>query len=235
VESVSPVFPGGQVPGFLDPIVALTRASMATSTIQLGTSILLLLERHPIALAKSLATLDLYSGGRVQLGIGVGWLKEERVMLGGDALRPWAQTREAVNILKSLWANEAAEFHGEFYDFPAVRCFPKPAQRPHVPVLVGGISRFVLPRVVEYGDGWLPHRITPVELKARIAELGRLAEEKGRSLKDLPVSVTTTAISKDLLRQYEDAGASRMIVNAAKIADERQAAQWMEEVARACF
>ena len=233
VESKSPVFPGGQVPGFLDPLVALSMASAVTTKLMLGTSILLIPERHPLALAKGAATLDLYSGGRFLLGIGVGWLKEERVMLGGDADRPWAQSREAVRILKDLWTKDQVEFHGEFYDFPAVQCFPKPAQKPHVPVLVGGLSRFVLKRVVDYGDGWLPHRITPETLKTQCAELRQLARAAGRDPDRISVTVTTGDASRDVVKRYEDAGATRVVVNVPISTTEKETAEGLERVASA--
>lgn len=233
VQSVSPVFPGGQVPGFPDPLVALSRASAVTTKILLGTSILLIPEHHPLALAKGAATLDLFSGGRLLLGIGVGWLKEERVMMGGDADRPWAQTREAVRILKDLWTKDQVQFHGEFYDFPPVQCFPKPARKPHPPVLVGGLSRFVLKRVVDYGDGWLPHRITPEKLKEQCAELRDLARAAGRDPDKLSVTVTTGEASRDLVARYADAGATRVVVNVPIFTAERQTAEGLERIAAA--
>ncbi len=139
VESESP-FPstGGEIPWtyshFTEPYIALARASAVTSKILLGTGITLVPERNPLVLAKEIAALDLYSGGRFLFGIGTGWLKEETELMGGNFQRRWTQTREALDVLKLLWTEEEAEYHGEFFDFPPVRCFPKPVQKPYQPV-----------------------------------------------------------------------------------------------------
>jgi probable F420-dependent oxidoreductase len=150
---------------FVDPFVALARASGVTKTIKLGTGIVLVPERHPLLLAKEIATLDLFSGGRFLFGIGAGWLREETQIMGGDFDHRWTQTRESILAMKELWTKPAAEFHGKYYDFPPVKSFPKPAQKPHPPVLLGGGATNVLQRVVAWGDGWLPNRITPDKLR----------------------------------------------------------------------
>ena len=174
-SSYSPVFPGGQVPGFMDPIVAMALAAKVTSHIKIGTCVLLMPERNTLLLAKQIATLDRYGGGRFIFGIGTGWNKEETAIMGGDTDRPWAQSLEACLVMKELWTKERAEFHGEFHDFPLLRCDPKPLQQPNPPILIGGYAKNVLPRVVKYGDGWLPHRFTPQALGEKICELHELA------------------------------------------------------------
>ena len=138
--SYSPVFPGGQVPGFMDPIVAMALAAKTTSHIKIGTCVLLMPERNTLLLAKQIATLDRYGGGRFIFGIGTGWNKEETAIMGGDTDRPWAQSLEACLVMKELWTKERAEFHGEFHDFPLLRCAPKPLQQPPCGVL-GGADR----------------------------------------------------------------------------------------------
>ena len=124
-----------------DPIVALGVACGATTTLLLGTAVCLVPEHDPILLAKQVATLDRQSGGRFLLGIGVGWLREESEILGGDFPRRWTQARgEAVAAMKALWTQDVAEFHGRYYEFPPVWCYPKPAQQPHPPVILGSKS-----------------------------------------------------------------------------------------------
>src|SRR5262252_8962128 len=139
VHSTSP-FPatGGAIPWtyshFTDPYIALARASGATKTIKLGTGITLVPERNPLLLAKEIASLDLFSGGRFLFGIGTGWLREETELMGGDFVHRWGQTREAILVMKELWSKAEAEYHGKWYDFPPVRSFPKPAPKPHPPI-----------------------------------------------------------------------------------------------------
>ena len=145
VHSNSP-FPstGGEIPEnyshFTDPYIALARASGVTSTIKLGTGITLVPERNPLLLAKEIAALDLYSGGRFLFGVGTGWLREETELMGGNFDHRWSQTREAIEVMKALWTNEVAEFHGEYFDFPPVKSYPKPVQKPHPPVILGGMA-----------------------------------------------------------------------------------------------
>jgi alkanesulfonate monooxygenase SsuD/methylene tetrahydromethanopterin reductase-like flavin-dependent oxidoreductase (luciferase family) len=127
-----PGSPDGSIPAAVgiiaDPFVALARASAATSAIQLGTGVCLVPERNPLLLAKEIATLDHYSGGRFLFGIGAGWLKEETEIMGGDFAHRWTQTRDAILAMKELWTKDESEYHGRYYNFPAVRSFPKPAR-----------------------------------------------------------------------------------------------------------
>ena len=123
---------------------------------KLGTGIVLVPERNPLLLAKEVSTLDLFSGGRFLFGIGAGWLREETQIMGGDFDHRWAQVRESVLAMKELWTKPAAEFHGTYYDFPPVKSFPKPAQKPHPPVILGGAFPHAARRAVRYGDGWVP-------------------------------------------------------------------------------
>ena len=143
----------------VDPFVALARASAVTSSLKLGTGVCLLPERSPLLLAKEVATLDMYSQGRFLFGIGAGWLREETEMMGGDFPHRWSQTRESVLAMKQLWTSTESEYHGNFYDFPPVYSFPRPTQRPHPPVYLGGMAANVFKRVVDYGDGWMPNRV----------------------------------------------------------------------------
>src|SRR3989442_11590202 len=163
--SSAPGSSGGSIPDFysrlVDPFVALARASAVTTTLRLGTGITLVPERNPLVLAKEIATLDYFSKGRFLFGIGAGWNKEETEIMGGDFTHRWTQTREAIEAMQALWANDAAEYHGTYYDFPPVRSCPRPVQRPHPPIFLGGSAKQVFQRTVAYGNGWMPTRSTP--------------------------------------------------------------------------
>ena len=207
---------------FIDPFVALARASGVTSRIKLGTGIVLVPERHPLVLAKEISTLDLFSGGRFLFGIGAGWLREETELMGGDFDHRWSQVRESILAMKQLWTKTEAEFHGKYYDFPPVYSYPKPTQRPHPPVILGGGAKNVLQRVVAWGDGWLPNRITPDELRQSRATLDKLAREAGRDPSSITISVHGQPADRDLIRRLLDAGANRVIVRPATVKTEAE-------------
>ena len=211
-----PYSPDGIIPEsfshYVDPYVALGRASAVTKTIKLGTSITLVPERNPLLLAKEIATLDLFSGGRFLFGVGAGWLREETEIMGGDFDHRWTQIREAVLAMKELWTKEEAEFHGRYYDFPPIRSYPKPVQKPHPPVILGGRAKNVLKRVVTWGDGWIPSGITPEEVKESRAILDNLAAEAGRDPKSITISVHYQPPDLELFKRYFEAGAYRVVL-----------------------
>ena len=217
VHSNSP-FPstGGEIPEnyshFTDPYIALARASGVTSTIKLGTGITLVPERNPLLLAKEIAALDLYSGGRFLFGVGTGWLREETELMGGNFDHRWSQTREAIEVMKALWTNEVAEFHGEYFDFPPVKSYPKPAQKPHPPVILGGMARRVLRRVANHADGWMPNRVTPAEVEDSRARLDAMAAEGGRDPASITISVYGQEPKREVVQPFLDAGANRVVV-----------------------
>jgi probable F420-dependent oxidoreductase len=158
-----------------DPFVALARASGMTQTIKLGTGVCLIPERNPLLLAKVIASLDHFSGGRFVFGIGAGWNQEETEIMGGNFSHRWGQTHDAILAMKELWSKEEAEYHGKYYDFPPVKSFPKPFQKPHPPILLGGIARNVFKRTVEWGDGWMPSGSSPEQVKQGRDILNQLA------------------------------------------------------------
>jgi probable F420-dependent oxidoreductase len=190
-----------------DPFIGLAIASSRTSKIRLGTSVCLVPEHNPLVQAKEIATLDRYSNGRFIFGIGAGWLKEETEIMGGDFEHRWTQTREAVMVMKELWTKDEAEFHGRYYDFPPVRCYPKPVQKPHPPVFLGGSARNVFRRVVAWGDGWMPIRATPEQIKMGRATLDELAEAAGRDPNSIGIMAYNVG-DRDELKRMEDAGAA---------------------------
>ena len=215
---------------FVDPFVALARASGATSRIKLGTSIVLVPERHPLLLAKEVSTLDHFSGGRFLFGIGAGWLREETEIMGGDFDHRWTQTRESVLAMKELWTKPEAEFHGKYYDFPLVKSNPKPAQKPYPPVLLGGSAKNVLQRVVAWADGWLPTgAVTPERVRESRATLDVLAKDAGRDPKSLSISVHGQSADHELITRLLDAGATRVVVRPATM---RTDAEMTTELAR---
>lgn len=198
-----------------DPFVSLARASATTTKIKLGTGICLVPERNPLLLAKEIATLDHYSGGRFLFGIGAGWQKEETEIMGGDFPHRWTQTRDAILAMKELWTTNESEYHGKYYDFPAVKCFPKPAQKPHPPVLLGGSAKNVFKRTVEWGDGWMPVSVSPKTIKQGRETLNELATAAGRD----PASIRVLAFGqpgqlrkKADLEGLEEAGAEHAII-----------------------
>lgn len=216
----------------VDPFIALGRASAVTTRLKLGTGICLVPERNPLLLAKEVATLDMYSGGRFLFGIGAGWLREESEILGVDFEHRWTQTKEAVLAMKELWTKVGSEFHGRYYDFPRVYSFPRPAQKPHPPVLLGGMAKNVFQRVVDYGDGWMPNRVTPEQVKAGRAKIDELAEAAGRDPNSIQVMVFGQPPERELLKRFEDAGAARVTIRLGT-AGEREALQDLEKIAEA--
>jgi probable F420-dependent oxidoreductase len=167
----------------LDPFVALTVAALSTRTLRIGTGICLVIERDPIHTAKEVASLDHVSDGRFIFGVGGGWNREEMADHGTDFSSRWKLLRERVEAMKAIWTQEVAEYHGELVDFGPMWAWPKPHQKPHPPIILGGSGPKILQRVVRYADGWMPNRGEVVE---RLPELQRLAREAGRG----PIPVT---------------------------------------------
>lgn len=233
--SVCPFTPDGKMPTFLpympDPFMGLARASAVTSTLKLGTGICLVPERNPLLLAKQIATLDYFSGGRFLFGIGVGWLQEETEIMGGDFSHRWSQTREAVEAMKELWTKDESEYHGRYYDFPPVRCFPKPAQKPHPPVILGGTAKNALRRVVAWGDGWMPDIATLEGVKAGRATLDELATVAGRDPTSIEISVVGRPPDREDIDPFVEAGADRVTIGLSVTSTEEAEAR-LESIAR---
>ncbi len=166
-----------------------------TASLRLVASVMILPHRNPVVTAKMLATIDVLSQGRVTVGVGVGWLREEfEALQAPDFSRRGAVSNEYLQIFKALWTQDPATFAGEFYQFEALRCLPQPVQKPHPPIWIGGHSRPALRRVAHYGDGWHPvganpaATLRPHELQVSLDELKRLTEAAGRDFETLTIS-----------------------------------------------
>jgi probable F420-dependent oxidoreductase len=201
----------------MDPFVALAAAAAVTTNLKLGTGICLIVERDPIITAKEIATLDMISNGRFMFGIGGGWNSEEMENHGTDFRRRFRLLRERILAMKAIWTEEEAEFHGEFVDFDKIWSHPKPVQRPHPPIFMGGDGPTTFDRVVEFCDGWMPiARGAGQEgvLTEKIALLRKQAEDAGRDPNSLPVSLCIFGRADEaLVSRMEEAGVNRLILN----------------------
>ena len=173
-----------------DPLVAMTAAAVATTTLRVGSGVALVVQRDPIQLAKEIATLDVISGGRVDVGVGGGWNLEEMANHGTDPATRWRLLRERVEAMTAIWTQEAAEYHGELVDFDPIAAFPKPVQEPRPPIHVGGGYPQGMRRAIRYGDGWMPlYGRGDVDLVTAAAELRREAEAAGRDASRMQVTL----------------------------------------------
>jgi probable F420-dependent oxidoreductase len=184
IGSRYPYTPDGRVPAqpdtpIPDPLIWLAFAAAAAPGLRLGTCILILPQRNPLVLAKELATLDRLSGGRVELGIGVGWMREEFDALGVPWDRRGARTDEYVAAMRLVWSGPEVEFHGEFVQFDRLTCSPRPAVG-RIPVIVGGDTEAAIARAVRLGDGWFPGESDPERLRPLVDRFRRAAESAGR-------------------------------------------------------
>jgi probable F420-dependent oxidoreductase len=194
----------------LDPFAALAAVAAVTDRIRLGTGICLVAQRDPITLAKEVATVDLLSKGRFLFGIGGGWNREETGDHGTDPKLRFRVLRERVLAMQTIWATEAAEFHGEFVDFDPIWQWPKPVQQPRPPVLVAGNGTGTIDRVLEYGDGWLPMpNRGPVSLREGMSELRRRSEAAGRAMP--PVTVFGIEPDASVIEDFVAAGVDRCL------------------------
>jgi probable F420-dependent oxidoreductase len=207
---------GGELPRMYydvyDPFVALAAAASVTKTLMLATGVTLACQHSPLTLAKTAATLDRVSNGRLLLGVGGGWNREELEDHDRPFERRWKVLRETVEAVKALWSADPAEYHGEFIDFAPAHSAPKPVQKPHPPIHVAGSAPHALKRVVRYGDGWLPilNRESG-DFLDRIRELHDVARSMGRDPERIETSIYACPAEQDLVRKFTDAGITRAI------------------------
>lgn len=195
----------------LDPFVALAAAATATERLVVGTAIALVIERDPIHLAKEVASLDHVSGGRAVFGVGAGWVREEMRNHGTDPRTRTALLRERVLAIREIWTRDEADYHGSHVDFDPIQQWPKPVQRPHPPILVGGEGPRILDQVVEYADGWMPRAMIGWgPLLEKLAEVRRRAEAHGRA--PLPVTLFGASPDRGDLDRYAADGIDRVLL-----------------------
>jgi probable F420-dependent oxidoreductase len=193
-----------------DPFVALSAIAATTERLKVGTGICLIVERDPITTAKEVASIDAMSGGRFLFGIGAGWNREEMANHGTDPDRRFGLMRERVEAMKAIWTQDEAEYHGRYVDFDPIWSWPKPAQKPHPPVVVGGNGPKVLDRVIAFGDEWMPNRVADDdEFVERLDDLRRRAEEAGRG--PIPVTMYGASRKPDVLRRWAEHGVTRAV------------------------
>ena len=204
---------GGELPEYFrrgyDPFVSLAAAAGATSRILLGTGICLVTQRDPIITAKEVATLDRLSGGRFLFGVGAGWNREEMRNHGTDPSKRFGIMRERIEAMKAIWTQAEASYTGRHVRFERIWCWPKPLQRPHPPVLVGGNAPHAIDRVLAYGDEWSPNPMPLADLGDRIADLRRRAQELGRP--PIPVTVLGAPPEAGHVEQLAALGVGRVI------------------------
>jgi probable F420-dependent oxidoreductase len=217
---ITPYPAGGEIPPqylrMMDPYVSLMSAAASTSSLILGTGVALPLEHDILALAKTVATLDRLSGGRLEFGVGVGWNKEE---LANHRPVPWARRyralAESIAALRALWCDEESEFHGEFYDFDPVWSQPKPLQKPHPPILCGTGGKLGTTHAVEWADGWMPMDISLGDVARKIGLFRQAAEAAGRD--DIAITIATWGNPTiETLTNYRNLGVQRVILGAAR-------------------
>jgi probable F420-dependent oxidoreductase len=218
-DSTYPYDPSGRFPtggdaGLLEPFTALTYLAAVTERIRLGTGICLVPQRNPVYTAKAVTDLDALSGGRVEFGVGVGWLREEFEALGMPFDRRGRRADEYLAAMRSLWCDELSEFHGELYDLRPCRMYPKPVQRPHPPVHVGGESDAALRRVARLGQGWFSFGRLPEDLPGALERLDGALAAEGRSRADITLTVSPYLhpVTPESVGRYAELGVDRLVV-----------------------
>jgi probable F420-dependent oxidoreductase len=217
---------------WIDPMIGLSFAAAATSTIGIATGVLLLPEHNPVLMAKQAATLDSLSGGRFTLGIGIGWSREEFDALGVPFDRRGARTAEYVAAMRTLWRDDVASFDGEFVRFDSVRVNPKPARDRRIPIVLGGNSDAALHRVAGWGDGWYGFNVDGVAaVSERLAMLKALCDERGRHPGDIHVAVSLREPQRSDVAALVDLGVDEFVVVAGPPKDAQLAGEWVAELA----
>ena len=207
-------FPGGGDTGLLEPLTALAYLAAVTNRIRLGSGICLVPQRNPVYTAKQVVDLDCLSGGRVDFGIGVGWLREEFEAVAVPFARRGARTDEYLQVMRSLWTDEVSSFEGEHYTLPACRMYPKPVQQPHPPIHVGGESAAAMRRAARHGDGWYSFNRLPDELDGPLERLDAMLAEEGRSRSDVQLTVSPylNPVDAAAVEAYRARGVDRLVV-----------------------
>lgn len=200
--------------GMLEPFTAIAHAAAVTSRIRLGTGICILPQRSAIYTAKQVADCDVLSNGRLDFGVGIGWLREEFQALGVEFEGRATRTREYIAAMRSLWGDDLSQHQGHYLHIPPLRMFPKPVQQPHPPIVFGGHSDRALRRVADLGDGWFAFDVLPAEIAPRIEELNGVLSRRGRRPDDVEISASPymkPGRDAATLRAYAEAGVDQVI------------------------
>jgi probable F420-dependent oxidoreductase len=209
---------GGELPKVyyeaMDPFVSLTAAAVATKTLKVATGVCLVQQRDPIQTAKLVASIDQVSGGRFLFGVGGGWNAEEMADHGTEFGTRFKLVRERIQAMKEIWTKDKAEYHGELVDFPEMIAWPKPVQKPHPPILVGGAFPHAARRAVRYGDGWAPiaGRGPDGDIDRLLPRFHQMLSEAGRDPQSVPVTLFGVPEDADRLTRYRDEGIARVVV-----------------------
>ena len=212
-----------------DLFVALTAAAAATSKLRVGSGICLVIERDPITTAKEVASIDHLSGGRMEFGVGAGWNREEMANHGTDPRRRMRVMKERIEAMKAIWTQDEASYDGEFVSFDRIWSWPKPAQRPHPPVLVGGLGPTVEDRVLDFGDAWFPN-YGPDDLLQRVSALRARAD---RHIDVMAIGVPPKAAAIDQLAEHQFQRAIHWIPSGNRSVVERALERWEAAIAEA--
>ena len=204
---------GKQYYDVMDPFVTLTAAAMATAALKIATGVCLVIQRDTIQTAKLVASLDQVSGGRFLFGIGGGWNQEEMADHGTEFKTRFKKMREQIEAMRAIWSQSEPEYHGDIVDFPKMRTWPKPVQKPHPPVIVGGAFPHSARRAIRYGDGWVPNASRPgyADVTEFLPQFRQMAGEAGRDPASLPISIFGAPESLDRLKRYRDQGIARVV------------------------
>lgn len=227
----SPYPGGGDLPKpyyhMADPFVSLMAAAAATETLTLGTGICLVPQHDPIVLAKTAATLDYLSGGRLVLGVGAGWNQDECENHGVPFARRWKALRERCEAMRAIWRDDVATYHGEFADFEEIVSYPKPARPGGPPIVIGGARPKTLDRIARYADGWIPIDVLVDDLAPMMARLRDKMTAADRDPAGLTVSVFAfDAKDDDVIRRYRDLGVDRVVMITPRRMDD--ALRWLD-------
>ena len=211
-------FPGGgdlpkQYYDAMDPFVVLAAAAQVTKTIKLGTGVLLVQQRDTIQTAKLVASIDQVSQGRFLFGVGGGWNQDEMENHGTVYASRFKRMRESIEAMKEIWTKQHASYHGEFVNFDPMMTWPKPVQKPHPPIIVGGAFPYSARRAIRYGDGWIPQAVRSAykEIGDLIPEFRKMATEAGRDPATIAITVWFPRRDVDLMKRYADMGVERVV------------------------
>lgn len=234
---LTPFPPGGDLPReyihMSDPFISCMAAAAATKTLKVGTGVCLLIQHEPIALAKTVATLDRLSNGRFLFGIGAGWIREEMENHGTPFDKRWKVLEERVKALKALWTEDESTFHGEFVDFDRVWSFPKPVTKPHPPIILGTFaSKWGRQRVAELADGWMPIDVYHDDMKADIVDLHARLKARGRDPSAVEISLFDIfETSSDDLKRFADYGFVARAMPRCPTEDRDTVLRWLDRYA----